>query len=123
MIRDILTRKDVEVGTVEEWNMDSKNQRRKERGLAEVKWKRDPPIWAAKAIKGEATRRLIKWHIGRFPRPRKGAAMNKTVNASLAQLTECQKEWSREKQRRVESLTNELNKSTLFALEVGQVHH
>lgn len=48
--------------------------------------------------------------------PRSGARVNRTARTELAKLTEREKVWSEDDQRKIEPLTNELDQCTLFAL-------
>lgn len=56
------------------------------RGLPLIKWKKEPPIYQGRSLCGETKRLLLKWYIGNFPIPRRGARVPRDAAKTLEQL-------------------------------------
>lgn len=91
-----LTKKSLREEVVKVWNNREMGEELRRRGLPQLEWGKKPQLWRDSRLSSGEKRLLVKWYIGKFPIPSKGAQIPRREASELADLMERDKPWKKQ---------------------------
>lgn len=108
-----LTEKKIKDEMMREWTTRRTEEGLKRRKLPLRTWRKHPAIWQSKSLDGETTWLHLKWYIGEFPIPRRGARVPREESRKLEQLMEKNEAWKSGEEEDISRIVRSLPVCTL----------
>lgn len=108
------TKRELRKKTAEKWNASDRSEGLSKRNVPKLEWRKPPPLWRNRRIKGESKRSLLKWYIEKFRITCRGKRVAKDPLRKLAPLMKLSENWTRRNETEVKELVKKLSECTVY---------